>query len=192
MFAAVQQLYFTPCSCNGWADSLSNPVRAFLKTRGPELLRDLGSTIQRIYCIQVILACRKFSARGNLMCYSSFWYFSSGPVFALSTDLESPNYTLPFNLTTLSHWGYQTNNSALLACVKFSSLRWSHDSVAYWNRQVKIISYQWNWFIQYFATQNTTTVSTADPPSPQYKNPHLPFSYSVVNQLLISNRKQVC
>ncbi len=31
MFAAVQRLYFTPWSCNGWADSLSNPVRAFFE-----------------------------------------------------------------------------------------------------------------------------------------------------------------
>ena len=30
--AAVQQLPFTTWSCNGWADSLSNPVRAFMYT----------------------------------------------------------------------------------------------------------------------------------------------------------------
>ena len=34
-FAAVQQLRFTALDCNGWADSLSNPVKAFAsKTQG--------------------------------------------------------------------------------------------------------------------------------------------------------------
>ncbi len=33
-FAAVQQLHFTVWSCNWWADSLSNPVRAFTREQG--------------------------------------------------------------------------------------------------------------------------------------------------------------
>ena len=64
-FAAVQQLWFMAWSCNGWADSLSNPIIAFSNrwSRCPWLsnLKKRGSTANLRCLVLAIMSIRRKS-----------------------------------------------------------------------------------------------------------------------------------
>ncbi len=85
VFAAVQQLRFASWSCNGWADSLSNPVLAFALT--------LQLTVKMVkFCH--ITEMKTFSYR----CIS---------IWKIKHACKLKNYTLPWKITGLllsSEW----------------------------------------------------------------------------------------
>ena len=67
-FAAVQQLRFTTLGCNGWGDSLSNPVRAF----GKQTLPWKHALFLLMFSSRFLLSMKKLAMYWNIQLL--FWH----------------------------------------------------------------------------------------------------------------------